>query len=47
MLAYLAEELVRKGLFNDAMGVCIRHQLIDTIRPDVREKLAGGVYKPQ
>lgn len=36
MLSYLVEDLVFKGKPNDAKGVCIRHDLFETIRPSTK-----------
>lgn len=46
MLSYLVEDLLHKGKANDAKGVCMRHDLFDTIRPSTREQLADIVYDP-
>lgn len=37
MLAYLVEDLVFKGKFNEAKGVVIRNNLDDVLRQDVKE----------
>jgi 3'-5' exonuclease len=44
MLSYLVEDLVHKGKMNEAKGVCLRHNLMDIIRPDTREQLIPVVY---
>lgn len=47
MLSYLAEDLAHKGKKNEALGICIRHNLIEVIRPDTREILEDTVYEPK
>lgn len=47
MLAYLVEDLVWKGKYNEALGVCKRNDLFDIIRDDIKERLADIVYDPK
>jgi hypothetical protein len=47
MLSYLAEDLAHKGKRNEAMGLCIRNDLFDMIREDIREVLADVIYDPK
>jgi hypothetical protein len=47
MLSYLAEDLAHKGKKNEAMGLCIRNDLYDMIREDIREVLADVIYDPK
>ena len=46
MLSYLAEDLAHKGKKNEALGLCLRHGLIDMVREDIREGLGDIVYNP-
>ena len=47
MIAYLVEDLVHKKRFNEAKGLCIRHDVGELIRPDVKEELNDVVYDPK
>jgi NDP-sugar pyrophosphorylase family protein len=47
MLSYLAEDLAHKGKKNEAMGICIRNDLLGMIRQDIKEELADCIYDPK
>jgi len=47
MLSYLAEDLAHKGKKNEALGLCIRNDLLGMIREDIKEDLADIVYDPK
>ena len=46
MLSYLAEDLAHKGKKNEALGLCLRHDLLEMVREDIRESLGDIIYNP-
>ena len=47
MMTYLAEDLFTKGKKNEAKGLCVRHNLKDMIRDDLKENFENYDYSPE
>lgn len=44
MLGYMVEDLVHNKKMNEGKGICNRNQVIDYVRPEIKEKLEEWQY---